>query len=101
MYNLSGLPTLQELVDKSFQIRKSSQTSSWHSRRVEDAVRAYRELACLRLTPLSLLSSLGLIGGTLKHQELKSIRSHIRLVPRFLAQNSAQTRGPRSSLPSC
>src|SRR6267142_841028 len=29
--NLRGqLPALQELVDKSFQIKKSSQTSSWH-----------------------------------------------------------------------
>jgi hypothetical protein len=43
--NLAGFATLQELVDKSFQIRKSSQTSSWHKRRVEDAVKAYQELA--------------------------------------------------------
>jgi hypothetical protein len=27
---LSGYATLQELVDKSFQIKQSSQTSSWH-----------------------------------------------------------------------
>ena len=28
--HMSGNPTLQELVDKSFQIKQSSQTSSWH-----------------------------------------------------------------------
>src|SRR5271166_5278699 len=36
-------PAPQELVTKSFQIKKTSQTSSWHKRRVEDAVRADRE----------------------------------------------------------
>jgi len=28
--HVSGNPTLQELVDKSFQIKKSCCTSSWH-----------------------------------------------------------------------
>jgi hypothetical protein len=42
--NLSGKLTLQEVVDRSFEIKDSFWTSSWHSRRVEDVVRANRAL---------------------------------------------------------
>src|SRR5438094_2511825 len=67
----SSRPLLQELVDKSFQIKKSSWTSSWHYRRVEDAVGAYRELAASfdkLLIPFALVSSANKSGSRTRSQ---------------------------------